>query len=934
VTDKAGNESRETASFMYDAVSPEVEFAGISDKDIINKSRTVTLVSTDNIGTKEISCSVKKDGVEISNETKEGESFLYVPEIDGVYELTGFSKDAAGNVSETVSVSFTVDQLAPQADLQMHGSRYEDSGWFYDSVSFDLSANDTLSGIYNVSFRLNDKVLYTGNDPAKTISVKKKDMIDMHAAGGKISAVLSVTDKAGNEAKKTLEFLFDGVNPEAELSGIADGTITNKVPVVRLSGTDNISIRDTVIKVKRNGIELTPSPRGEESISYTPVNDGSYEITGYAVDTAGNKSAEQKLKFSLDRVDPAVKGFTHYGSKTEGYSWYNGAVRLKASLSDDFSGLSSSIVQVNDVLINEKNHSGNLSGDILDELNANWFVQNESESGKYTALLETEDRAGNSSSEEISFYADVLAPSISLSGIESGTFTSSTPSVKATVSDNYPSLNTIYFEVHRNGEIYKTSTHERSAEATFDDFDRDGDYKVIAWAIDRAGNQSAKKTLSFTKDTTAPVLALSGASEGQYYNTVKDITASVKERNYGNMTVTTEVTRTLDDKTENIGWSIKPTSADYKTSKKFAQTGTYKITIGAVDKAGNRAASKTLSFTVDTVKPEIKFTGIKKAVGYGDEIAPKAEYSDSYFANADISLSFDRGTPKASRKDVKTKNGGTTQYSGFAREKSYDGVYTLKCTVKDKAGNVASQTETFKINRFGSRWFIDAHAKDLQGTIVNSIDSGFTVTEVNVTGLASKKPKIMLDGESLPDADIKITEESSSSHKYSYKFGVKNFEKEGSYICSVSSTDTLGNFSELPSKKQVKFTLDKTPPVITVSGIDEEGNYESGKDLLNVTVSDNFAVGSFHVLAGREQVYESKDGESSAVVNLPKGRNMTIKVVAFDKAGNKTVEKINDVTVGADALGAGGKLLAIPAVLLAIAGAAAAILLKRRKNKF
>ena len=101
------------------------------------------------------------------------------------------------------------------------------------------------------------------------------------------------------------------------------------------------------------------------------------------------------------------------------------------------------------------------------------------------------------------------------SGITEGEFTNKTPAVTATVTDNYSNKNTIQYIVTVDNSPYQDKTYEGS-EYSFKEFNRDGRYVITAIATDPAGNTSAQGILTFTKDTGAPVLSLSGAKEGSF----------------------------------------------------------------------------------------------------------------------------------------------------------------------------------------------------------------------------------------------------------------------------------------------------------------------------------------------------------------------------------------------------------------------------------
>ena len=114
-------------------------------------------------------------------------------------------------------------------------------------------------------------------------------------------------------------------------------------------------------------------------------------------------------------------------------------------------------------------------------------------------------------------------------------------------------------------------------------------------------------------------------------------------------------------------------------------------------------------------------------------------YEDSYYESRDVS--FTRASGKAV--DIKgihfsestNAKGGNIKYDNFERKAALDDIYTLTCSVTDKAGNETTETATFYVNRFGSVYELTAGAKRLNREYVRSVNQDIVIKAVSYTHL-------------------------------------------------------------------------------------------------------------------------------------------------------------------------------------------------------
>ncbi len=245
------------------------------------------------------------------------------------------------------------------------------------------------------------------------------------------------------------------------------------------------------------------------------------------------------------------------------------------------------------------------------------------------------DRYGRISEDSFKAYYDNVAPTISLSGVMAGGYTKS--SVTVTYSDTF--LSTYKYRYNDGSEVSFSSGKG---------FSSDGKYSITV--TDKAGNSSST---SFTIDSTAPSVSLSGATNGGY--TKSSVTVTYSDANVKTNTYTL-----------NGG-----TATSFSSGKVFSSDGVYKITIK--DQSGNTTER---SFIIDKTAPSVSLSGAFDAGYTKSNVA--VTYSDTNLSSY----------------TYKFNNGVATSFSSGTSFND-EGAYTI--TIIDKAGN--STSKTFTIDR-------------------------------------------------------------------------------------------------------------------------------------------------------------------------------------------------------------------------------------------
>lgn len=152
---------------------------------------------------------------------------------DGIYSVSYWSVDAAGNVAAADTVTFKVDQTPPVTTLTLPPAN--SYGWYNQPVTAQIAATDNLSGVAFTRYSLNGTLTTVDNtSPA----VGQTFTVPITTNGVNILQYASV-DRAGNqETPHSATIRIDALPPEANIF-FAVPPATN--PNVAVEGTDGIS---------------------------------------------------------------------------------------------------------------------------------------------------------------------------------------------------------------------------------------------------------------------------------------------------------------------------------------------------------------------------------------------------------------------------------------------------------------------------------------------------------------------------------------------------------------------------------------------------------------------------------------------------------------------------------------------------------------------
>ena len=213
--------------------------------------------------------------------------------------------DNAGTASiDGVNIDKTVPEVSASATVPggPNGTPYIAGTWTNQAVTVSFTCSDTLSGV-------------------DTCSVP----VVLQGEGADQSATGSAKDKAGNNTGTTLSDVdIDKTAPIT--SAIAPRTAWNNTDVtVDLTATDALSgVRET-----RYAINGGPAHTGT---SVTFSAEGSYAVSYWSVDNAGNTEAAKNVTVDIDKTTPTITHAQSPAANANG--WHNGAVSVTFTCGD------------------------------------------------------------------------------------------------------------------------------------------------------------------------------------------------------------------------------------------------------------------------------------------------------------------------------------------------------------------------------------------------------------------------------------------------------------------------------------------------------------------------------------------------------------------------------------------------------------------------
>ena len=288
-TDKAGNTKSIAAVINLDKTAPLISYTLSQSPNTngwFNSPVTVTYACSDILSDIQ-SCSAPQTE---SN--------------DGSYTLSGSAVDRADNQSRALA-AVNIDQTAPTISYSVSPAPNA-NGWNNTDVVVSFTCSDATSGIQSCP-----------------------NPVTVNTEGGGQSVAGTAVDNAGNTASVTATVNIDKTQPNISYA---------LAPVPNAGGWNNSAVTVTFTCSDNpggSGIAVCPGPQTESA-------DGTYTLSGTAVDAAGN-TATTMVNVNVDQTAPAVSNLVWTSNPVA----QSNSTVLSASVSDNLSGVASVYYTVN-----------------------------------------------------------------------------------------------------------------------------------------------------------------------------------------------------------------------------------------------------------------------------------------------------------------------------------------------------------------------------------------------------------------------------------------------------------------------------------------------------------------------------------------------------------------------------------------------------------
>ncbi|MCX8174295.1 MAG: DNRLRE domain-containing protein [Thermoplasmata archaeon] len=210
---------------------------------------------------------------------------------EGIYFIKFYAKDVAGNKEAERNLLLKIDTASP-AITHVLPEPTGKNGWYVRNVVFELNASDELSGVGGLYYSVDggEATLYT-----VPVTISKE---------GYTNVSYWASDKVGHISDAGFfEIWLDKTPPEvtANISGKSgkNGWIVSSA-TMKLDAIDQVSGLEKLY-YRINGGTYT-----EYSSALTFKNDGRYNITVYAVDSAGNEARAKSFYVKIDTTPPVI----------------------------------------------------------------------------------------------------------------------------------------------------------------------------------------------------------------------------------------------------------------------------------------------------------------------------------------------------------------------------------------------------------------------------------------------------------------------------------------------------------------------------------------------------------------------------------------------------------------------------------------------------
>ncbi|WP_407568438.1 putative Ig domain-containing protein [Staphylococcus epidermidis] len=767
-TDESGNATETTFTIdVEDTTKPTVKSVSDQTQEVNTEITPIKIEATDNSGqTVTNKVDGLPDGITFDEATN---TISGTPSEVGSYDITVTTTDESGNATETTFTINVEDTTKPT--VEDIADQTQEVNTEIEPIKIEATDNGGQA-VTNKVDGLPDGVTF--DEATNTISGTPSEV-------GSYDIIVTTTDENGNSETTTFTIdVEDTTKPTVE--DIADQTqeINTEIEPIKIEARDNSG---QAVTNKVDGLpDGVTFDEATNTISGTPSEVGSYDITVTTTDESGNAT---ETTFTIDVEDttkPTVEDIT---DQTQEVNTEITPIKIEAR---DNSG---------QTVTNKVD--GLPDGVTFDEA-TNTISGTPSEVGSYTVTVTTTDESSNAT--ETTFTIDVedtTKPTVEDIADQTQEVNTEITPIKIEATDNSGQAVTNKVDGLLDGVTFDEATNTISGTPS-----EVGSYDITVTTTDENGNSETTTFTIDVEDTTKP--------------TVEDITDQTQEINTEMTPIKIEATdnsgQAVTNKVEGLPDGVTFDEATNTISGTPSEVGSYDITVTTTDENGN---SETTTFTIDvedTTKPTVESVA-DQTQEINTKIEPiKIEARDN--SGQAVTNKVD-GLP-----DGVTFDEATNTISGTPSEV---GSYTVTVTTTDESGNATETTFTIDVEDT-TKPTVEDIANQTQE--VNTEIEPIKIEATDNSGQAvTNKVDGLPDGVTFDEATNTIS--GTPSEVGSYDITVTTTDKNGN-----SETTTFTIDVEDTTKPTVESVADQTQEVNTeITPITIESEDNSGQTVTN-----------------------------------------------------------------------------------------------------
>ncbi|MCG1199960.1 putative Ig domain-containing protein [Staphylococcus epidermidis] len=767
-TDESGNAIETTFTIdVEDTTKPTVKSVSDQTQEVNTEITPIKIEATDNSGqTVTNKVDGLPDGITFDEATN---TISGTPSEVGSYDITVTTTDESGNATETTFTINVEDTTKPT--VEDIADQTQEVNTEIEPIKIEATDNGGQA-VTNKVDGLPDGVTF--DEATNTISGTPSEV-------GSYDIIVTTTDENGNSETTTFTIdVEDTTKPTVE--DIADQTqeINTEIEPIKIEARDNSG---QAVTNKVDGLpDGVTFDEATNTISGTPSEVGSYDITVTTTDESGNAT---ETTFTIDVEDttkPTVEDIT---DQTQEVNTEITPIKIEAR---DNSG---------QTVTNKVD--GLPDGVTFDEA-TNTISGTPSEVGSYTVTVTTTDESSNAT--ETTFTIDVedtTKPTVEDIADQTQEVNTEITPIKIEATDNSGQAVTNKVDGLPDGVTFDEATNTISGTPS-----EVGSYDITVTTTDENGNSETTTFTIDVEDTTKP--------------TVEDITDQTQEINTEMTPIKIEATdnsgQAVTNKVEGLPDGVTFDEATNTISGTPSEVGSYDITVTTTDENGN---SETTTFTIDvedTTKPTVESVA-DQTQEINTKIEPiKIEARDN--SGQAVTNKVD-GLP-----DGVTFDEATNTISGTPSEV---GSYTVTVTTTDESGNATETTFTIDVEDT-TKPTVEDIANQTQE--VNTEIEPIKIEATDNSGQAvTNKVDGLPDGVTFDEATNTIS--GTPSEVGSYDITVTTTDKNGN-----SETTTFTIDVEDTTKPTVESVADQTQEVNTeITPITIESEDNSGQTVTN-----------------------------------------------------------------------------------------------------